>query len=148
LTYFGLAFAVIALLTLVNPTKFRVIIEVVLKPILDQSIDEPALRKHFKHSDVDKWVLSSWLLATIVTGSMLKSRLTATLVEPSHIHPPRTMWELVESQYKIGAFYYNETELGYIVEKLKNMKLIKKLRKKWTTYGVDVVDNVVEVNLA
>ena len=74
------------------------------------ALDQAAVGGEFANSarwHSSRLLIGLWYLMWIVVGCAYKSDLTAMIVKPVFIQPPRTFEELIESDYKVGALFYS-----------------------------------------
>ncbi|CAL8145552.1 unnamed protein product [Orchesella dallaii] len=126
--------ALIILLSFVNNKDIRINLQIVFQPVIDQPVGE-LQQKHFSGSNAPCLLISGWFIAIIVVGNLFKSRLTSVLVEPVVDNPPRTLWQLANSDYQIGTMYYKETEIETVIMHMENLTLVQKLKKKFIHYS-------------
>jgi hypothetical protein len=96
------------------------ILNVILRPTLDQTGDTPNLIKKVLKDSLSRYIFATWLLALIVLSSGYKSQVISALLTPFMVTPPKTFLELVRSDYDVSAVLYNESFYGESFRQLQN----------------------------
>jgi hypothetical protein len=137
---------IILLLVINGWNKRSKAILAVLKPVIEQPLEDSVVAEVLTN-DKARILIVCPMLGSILLVSLFKSNLTSRLVNPTYDYPPRTIKELADSDYKIETYMANSTELGAVLEDLRETPMVKKMIPRMHHYDLVTGPTVSLVNI-